>query len=147
MIRVMLLCGLLYAYQGVHAMTGIDNGFLSPCPSSPNCVCSDESSQDHKIEPYSLMESAETVWQSLLDILEAQKDMRIITSNDNYIHIEARSKIFRFVDDVEFHLRPESHEIAIRSASRTGYSDFSVNRKRLERIRGLLLEKGLLKEK
>lgn len=46
--------------------------------------------------------------------------------------------VFRFVDDVEFYF-PEttSKEIIIhvRSASRIGYSDFGVNRKRIEDIR------------
>jgi uncharacterized protein (DUF1499 family) len=41
-----------------------------------------------------------------------------------------------FVDDVEFFF-PDSAVIHMRSASRVGYSDFGVNRKRLEKIRQL----------
>ena len=39
------------------------------------------------------------------------------------------------VDDVEFSLDAGAGLINVRSASRVGYSDFGVNRKRVERIR------------
>jgi uncharacterized protein (DUF1499 family) len=39
------------------------------------------------------------------------------------------------VDDVEFCFDTDSSLIHVRSASRTGYFDFGVNRKRIERIR------------
>ena len=47
------------------------------------------------------------------------------------------SKIFKFVDDVE--IRHDKANIwHIRSASRVGYSDRGVNRKRVEAIRAQL---------
>jgi uncharacterized protein (DUF1499 family) len=39
------------------------------------------------------------------------------------------------VDDVEFSFDDERKIIDVRSASRTGYSDFGVNRSRVEEIR------------
>ncbi len=47
---------------------------------------------------------------------------------------EFRSALFGFADDVEFHFDPPG-VIQVRSASRIGYSDFGVNRKRVEAIR------------
>jgi uncharacterized protein (DUF1499 family) len=35
--------------------------------------------------------------------------------------------------------------VSVRSASRVGYSDFGVNRKRVERLRKRLLELGLIR--
>jgi len=35
--------------------------------------------------------------------------------------------------------------IAVRSASRLGYSDFGVNRSRVEKLRGKLLSAGVVK--
>lgn len=57
---------------------------------------------------------------------------------DNYIRAEFVSKIFRFVDDVEFYFPDKKSKellIHVRSASRVGYSDLGVNRKRIEQIR------------
>ncbi|MEC7418575.1 MAG: DUF1499 domain-containing protein, partial [Pseudomonadota bacterium] len=48
---------------------------------------------------------------------------------------EARTRLLRFVDDVEFELREEAGIIAVRSASRVGYSDLGANRRRIEKIR------------
>jgi hypothetical protein len=53
---------------------------------------------------------------------------------DDYLHVEFKSKLMGFVDDVEFYF-PDSAVIHMRSASRVGYSDFGVNRRRLEKIR------------
>ncbi len=41
----------------------------------------------------------------------------------------------RFVDDLEARLDIDAGLIHMRSASRTGYYDFNVNRKRVEQIR------------
>jgi uncharacterized protein (DUF1499 family) len=57
-----------------------------------------------------------------------------------YVRAEARTRLFRFVDDVEFHFRPEVGQIAMRSASRIGYSDLGENRRRLEEVRRVLRE-------
>jgi len=61
--------------------------------------------------------------------------MSIITEEGSYLHAETRSFLFRFVDDVEFMMDTDSRVIHVRSASRTGYSDLGVNRRRVERLR------------
>jgi len=68
----------------------------------------------------------------------------MITKTDVYLHMECKSLIFRFVDDLELLLTPTTGIIDIRSASRLGKSDFGVNRKRVESLRQVLLNKGLI---
>ena len=68
-------------------------------------------------------------------IIQSLPGSKIIQNNDRYIHAEFRSKIFSFVDDVEFLLDNEEQVIHVRSASRVGYGDLGVNRDRVELIR------------
>jgi len=63
----------------------------------------------------------------------------VVTEQPGYLHVECRSKLFGFVDDLEFQLRAEQGLIAVRSAARTGYYDFGVNRQRVEALRAALL--------
>lgn len=64
--------------------------------------------------------------------------MQIVVRTDRYLRAEAASRVFGFIDDVEFALDPDANLIHVRSASRIGYSDLGVNRDRIERIRMLL---------
>jgi uncharacterized protein (DUF1499 family) len=61
--------------------------------------------------------------------------LRIAMEKDVYIHAEATSLIFRFVDDVKFFVDWASKRIHFRLASRVGHSDLGVNRSRRERLR------------
>ncbi len=70
----------------------------------------------------------------LVDIVGAMPRTTIVRERENYLHIEFRSRLFRFVDDVEFYLEDERGLIQFRSASRRGYSDMGVNRRRMEKI-------------
>ncbi len=60
-----------------------------------------------------------------------------VVEEDAYWHIEFRSRLFRFVDDVEFLFDLAGKQIHVRSASRVGRSDLGVNRTRVEKIRAL----------
>ena len=63
------------------------------------------------------------------------KRTSIITQKDNYIHTTFKSRIFRFVDDIEFYFDDKEKLIHFKSASRVGRNDLGVNRKRMEEIR------------
>lgn len=60
---------------------------------------------------------------------------KLVQEGDAYLHYEFTSLLLRFVDDVEFLFDDETKTIHFRSASRTGYGDFGVNRRRMEDIR------------
>ena len=62
---------------------------------------------------------------------------QLLTDDENYLHFTFKSRIFRFTDDVEFLFSGKDKIIHMRSASRTGYSDMGVNRKRIALIRSL----------
>jgi uncharacterized protein (DUF1499 family) len=114
---------------------GVTSGKLAPCPDSPNCVSSQSLDKRQAIEPLRYEGAAEAAMQELIDVIQGMKRARITTARERYLHAEFTSLLFRFVDDVEFLLDEGSKTIHIRSASRVGYSDLGVNRKRVEMIR------------
>lgn len=90
------------------------------------------------------MGEPDPAWLALIQALQASPRTRILVNEVNYLHASQTSLIFRFVDDLEFVLMPEQNRIDVRSASRVGYSDFGVNRRRIERLRQTLTEQGIL---
>ncbi len=110
---------------------------LAPCPASPNCVCTqaEQSDQIHYIQPLTYTGAATAAKARLLAIVKGLPRATIIADSDDYLHVEFRSLVFRFVDDVEFVLDDNAKRINFRSASRLGHSDLGVNRKRMEAIR------------
>ena len=73
-------------------------------------------------------------------LTETLSRIEIITRTPDYLHAEATSLIFRFVDDVEFFFPPDAKLIHCRSAARLGQSDMGVNRARIEEIRAAFAE-------
>lgn len=121
------------------------DGRLAPCPDRPNCVASDTDDEAHRIEPFRYTSDQAAAWSALKEAVAELPRTTIVTSDDSYLHAEAKSRIFGFVDDLEFHLRPDENLIALRSAARTGYRDFGVNAERLETLRTRLQAEGTLR--
>jgi len=59
----------------------------------------------------------------------------IQAENDNYLAATFTPSIFRFVDDLEIRFDADRKMIHMRSASRVGYSDRGINKKRIERVK------------
>ncbi|HEX5549550.1 MAG TPA: DUF1499 domain-containing protein [Nitrospira sp.] len=110
---------------------------LPPCPDSPNCVSTLASSQDsrHAIAPYRFSRTKSDAKAVLKTVIAGLPRTRLVEEDDTYLHYECTSLLLRFVDDVEFLFDDETKAIHFRSASRTGYGDLGVNRRRMEDIR------------
>jgi apolipoprotein D and lipocalin family protein len=113
---------------------------LTPCPKTPNCVSSLAEDKQHFIEPIPYDGGTAVIRHELLEILHSFKRVRVVRLEEDYIHAEFVSSVFRFVDDVEFSFDDVKKIIQVKSASRTGYSDLGVNRRRIEKIRELFEE-------
>lgn len=123
---------------------GFVNGKLAPCPSSPNCVNSDDPDADHQIAALRLKGDPTQSWEALKKTIEGMPRTKLVETTDDYMHVVFTTTVMRFKDDVEFVLRPDQGEIAMRSASNVGYADFSTNRKRLEAVRKAMQEQQLV---
>lgn len=122
---------------------GVKNHQLAPCPSSPNCVVSQNGDAQHAIAPIPYQTDLAQAKATLLKVLTVVPGTEVIEQTDNYIRAESSSKIFGFVDDVEFYFPEDSQVIQVRSASRLGDSDLGVNRRRIEQIRLALQDLGV----
>ena len=111
--------------------SGPEGGRLSACPASPNCVNSEEGG----VPP--LPAAGEAGWARLREAVTALGGS-IEREADGYLHATFRSRVFGFVDDLE--CRRDGDVAQVRSASRTGWWDMGVNRRRVESIRRALAE-------
>lgn len=137
---------ILAKYSEKGQAPGLVNDSLSRCAEKPNCVCSEyKEDVDHYIEAIYI----ESSYTELTDIQNSESlDMVKVVSiiqemngvvqieKDNYVAAIFTSSVFGFVDDFEIGIDSgqgaESGAIHFRSASRVGYSDAGVNKKRVE---------------
>jgi len=112
---------------------GVRNGRLAPCPSSPNCVSSQASDAEHRVDPLPLAANPDETRTRLLAVLAIEPRVEIVEQEGNYLRAEFTSRVLRFVDDVEFLIGAQA--VDVRSASRLGHADFGINRERVERLR------------
>jgi uncharacterized protein (DUF1499 family) len=117
---------------------GVKNGNLRPPPSSPNAVSSQATGGYHQIAPLTYKGTREQGMKTLKAIVESTPNTRIIEARPDYLYVEYATTLLGFVDDVEFYLPSGGQIIHVRSASRLGYSDLGVNRKRIEAVRARL---------
>jgi uncharacterized protein (DUF1499 family) len=124
---------------------GVSDGTLALCPDKPNCVSSDAKDIKHQIQNYTLALATDQAWQAVRESVLKLPRTKVVNESDGYLYVECRSAVFGFVDDLELYLRPGTGFIAIRSAARLGFSDLGVNRKRIEQLRLMLTDQGVLK--
>ncbi len=109
---------------------------LNPCGDKPNCVSTQDTREQHALAPFSLAQNAsiDSIEQAALSLGRAQTAVK----QTDYLRIEYTSRVFRFIDDLE--LKIQDGKLLVRSESRTGHSDFGVNRERADKLRQALVE-------
>jgi len=131
----LLVIGIRVLPKG-QARVGLSSGHLNPCPDTPNCVCSEDTSTPSRIAPIAFNDAAEGAWQRIREIVVFSGGS-IQREEPDYLWASFTTKWLGFVDDVELRMDTEHHVIHVRSASRVGRSDLGVNRERVERLRVL----------
>lgn len=111
---------------------GVVSGALTPCPPTPNCVTTHQG--ESVLPTWPTHGDARATLDRIQQVVEAQPRARVTARSDRYLRAEFRSRLFRYVDDVEF-LVVEPDRVHFRSASRIGRSDMGVNRARMEALR------------
>ena len=121
---------------------GLVGGSLSKCPNKPNCVCSEQTDDiNHYIDPIIIPQNI--TFDTLRILKSVIRDMggTIYAESEDYIASTFSSSIFGFMDDFEIRIDSIQKVIHIRSASRVGYGDAGVNKKRTELLKKLYHKK------
>jgi uncharacterized protein (DUF1499 family) len=115
---------------------GVKDGRFAACKPTPNCVSSqaDAADREHYITPIAF----NGTMQELRGAVESMTRATVISEEGDYLYAEYRSALMGYVDDVELLFDEKARLVHVRSASRLGRSDFGVNRKRIEELRGLI---------
>jgi len=115
------------------------DGKLSACPRRPNCVSSEDNAGPSRIEalpftgpPGAALECLKRAIKGIGGAIEIE--------SDGYIWAVFKTTVFRFIDDMEFRIDPRNRVVHLRSASRIGYYDFGVNRRRTAALRQRFLQ-------
>jgi len=116
--------------------TGVIDGKLHSCPNTPNCVSSYATDSEHTIAPlhYTSKHPLNVIQQYFSEHYRST----VVKKTPDYMHLIITSPTMRFNDDLEFLVDKENQTIQVRSASRVGYSDLGMNRKRIEQLRDYL---------
>jgi uncharacterized protein (DUF1499 family) len=116
------------------------DGRLRACPNSPNCVSSEGDGTSSRIEPLTFQGPPEKAWGNLKETIR-EMGGKIEEEHAGYLWATFTTRLFRFVDDVEFRMVSIDGIIHVRSGSRVGYSDLGVNRRRVEKLRTIFNRK------
>ncbi|MHC1759366.1 MAG: DUF1499 domain-containing protein [Negativicutes bacterium] len=131
--------------SAVPSALGVKEGALAPLPDSPNAVSSQTDQAAKRVAPFpysgTLDQTKALVKKAAADFGGAQ----IMMERPDYLHMVFTVPFIPFKDDVEFFFSERERVVHYRSASRVGYSDLGVNRKRYERLRSIYEQAAKLK--
>lgn len=104
----------------------------------PNCVNS-MVARTHPafIEPIAVDGDAARLVARVKRVVAGMKGARLVEEDGTYLRFEFTTSLMRYVDDVEFVVDPTAGVLHLGSASRVGYHDLWMNRRRMEQFRRL----------
>ncbi|MGL4989307.1 MAG: DUF1499 domain-containing protein [Cetobacterium sp.] len=114
-----------------------DKTMFEDCSNAPNCVSSESKNTKYFIEPIIINSENKDIKNKLIETI-LKLNGKILENHDNYLKVAFYSKVFNFEDVAEFRIDYDKNIINIKSKAQTGWYDFGVNRKRMEKIRAAL---------
>lgn len=122
--------------------TGKTPSLLPPCPSSPKCVSSIAGcAPEGRTVPAFVGDVPGIIPEALTDAVLQLPGCTIETRTPDRVHALCRSRVFGFIDDLDFAAEQDSTLVHVRSSARLGWWDFGVNRARIERLHRLYAQR------
>ncbi|WP_224242112.1 DUF1499 domain-containing protein [Hyalangium gracile] len=95
--------------------------------------------EDPRLRTRSYPLSRETVWSTVQELATSQEGWTIVRTDpaEGVLEAEARTRLFKFVDDVTLRVRPASGQrisVDLSSRSRVGKGDLGTNARRIGRF-------------
>lgn len=103
------------------------------CPDNPNCVSTLTESKKHKMEAIVGSYDKDEIIAAMMTLERTE----LIECNDNDCHFTQTTRM-GFVDDI--YIKWSADRIDFKSASRVGYYDFGVNKKRMRKFANKITE-------
>ncbi len=122
-------------YQNIQVPAlGVTNGKFQPISKKPNNVSTQTDNETKKVSTLPFKDSPETTMAAIKKAVESYGGGTIRHETSDYLYVIFTTNLMKYHDDAEFWLDTENKEVHFRSASRAGYSDMGLNRKRYEAL-------------
>ena len=108
---------------------GVNEGRLKPLGAKPNAVSTQAADAKKRVAPIPCGDLSAPIDQAV-KVLSEMPGAEVRRQGGQYACAVFKTPLLRFRDDVEVFFEPETRHMHFRSASRAGYSDMGVNRKR-----------------
>jgi uncharacterized protein (DUF1499 family) len=115
---------------------GMVDGQFYELNNKPNNVSTQTSYENKRISTLAFKGTLEESKRRFIEAMKAYPGIEIIKEEDTYIYAVATTNTLKFHDDIEVYFDSVEQVIHYRSASRAGYSDGGLNRRRYEAISG-----------
>lgn len=122
---------------------GLENGQFKPLSKKPNAVSTQAEDVDKRVAPWPFKDSLEDTVSAIESAVNQYGGAELKSRDDNYLYYVFTTPTMHFHDDVEFYLNEKERTVEFRSASRAGYSDMGLNRKRYDALKELYDQAGV----
>ncbi len=104
-----------------------------------NSAQTGENADDRRLRGRTYVVPFATVWDEIISMIETHRRWNLVRADEGsgQIRAEAKTLVFRFVDDVRFRLKLDQNALTrvdMWSASRVGKGDFGANVRRIARF-------------
>ena len=117
---------------------------LDWCTPLLNCVSTSSSVFLYQVDPIQLTSPLDAEsWQVIKSVVTELPGASLNEARFGYLDVTCFSNFFYFPDYLEVLISDDQKSLGVRSQSQLGLYDFGVNRRRVETLRQVLVERGI----